>query len=194
MEEQYELISKQTLLELREENKKLKEQLKNEKQLTTTDKNEFQKQFLIDIKEMLEQKHEEEKKELFNELREIKEINKSTLDNVLQKTQNLDIRLEDMIETLQGLVSTMTELIDHNNEEKEDDLFKEEPIQSSEIFENEIAKITIKLEDIETFMKNLRVLLSYLEPSRVTLNKPPIPNMDSQGTEKSSQPPKLNLN
>lgn len=193
MEEQYELISKQTLLELREENKKLKEQLKNEKQLTTTDKNEFQKQFLIDIKEMLEQKHEEEKKELFNELHEIKEINKSTLDNVLQKTQNLDIRLEDMIETLQGLVSTMTELIDHNNEEKEDDLFKEEPIQSSEIFENEIAKVTVKLEDIETFMKNLRVLLSYLEPSRVTLNKPPIPNMDSQETGKNSQPPKLNL-
>ncbi|MEC8221065.1 MAG: hypothetical protein VX028_03240 [Nanoarchaeota archaeon] len=193
MEEQYELISKQTLLELREENKKLKEQLKNEKQLTTTDKNEFQKQFLIDIKEMLEQKHEEEKKELFNELREIKEINKSTLDNVLQKTQNLDIRLEDMIETLQGLVSTMTELIEHNNEEKEDDLFKEEPIQGSEIFENEIAKVTVKLEDIETFMKNLRVLLSYLEPSRVTLNKPPIPNLDSNEKNNNSQPPKLDL-
>ncbi len=193
MEEQYELISKQTLLELREENKKLKEQLKNEKQLTTTDKNEFQKQFLIDIKEMLEQKHEEEKKELFNELREIKEINKSTLDNVLQKTQSLDIRLEDMIETLQGLVSTMTELIEHNNEEKEDDLFKEEPIQGSEIFENEIAKVTVKLEDIETFMKNLRVLLSYLEPSRVTLNKPPIPNLDSNEKNNNSQPPKLDL-
>lgn len=193
MEEQYELISKETLLELREENKKLKEQLKNEKQLTTTDKNEFQKQFLIDIKEMLEQKHEEEKKELFNELREIKEINKSTLDNVLQKTQSLDIRLEDMIETLQGLVSTMTELIEHNNEEKEDDLFKEEPIQGSEIFENEIAKVTVKLEDIETFMKNLRVLLSYLEPSRVTLNKPPIPNLDSNEKNNNSQPPKLDL-
>ncbi len=193
MEEQYELISKQTLLELREENKKLKEQLKNEKQLTTTDKNEFQKQFLIDIKEMLEQKHEEEKKELFNELHEIKEINKSTLDNVLQKTQSLDIRLEDMIETLQGLVSTMTELIEHNSEEKEDDLFKEEPIQGSEIFENEIAKVTVKLEDIETFMKNLRVLLSYLEPSRVTLNKPPIPNLDSNEKNNNSQPPKLDL-
>ena len=132
MEEQYELISKQTLLELREENKKLKEQLKNEKQLTTTDKNEFQKQFLIDIKEMLEQKHEEEKKELFNELREIKEINKSTLDNVLQKTQNLDIRLEDMIETLQGLVSTMSEVIDNTHHISEE----EEQNSNTTVFEN----------------------------------------------------------
>lgn len=189
MEEQYELISKQALLELKEENKKLKEQLKNEKNLSSKEKNEFQEQFLIDIKNMLEKKHDEEKKELFEELSQIKELNKTTLDNVLKKTQNLDLRLEDMIETLQGLVSTMSEVIDNTHH-----ISEEEQNSNTTVFENEIAKVVIKLEDIETFMKNLRILLSYLEPSKVTLNKPQTPTFDISSENKpKEEPPKLNL-
>lgn len=187
MEEQYELISKQTLLELREENKQLKEQFKTQKKTSVKQKNEFQEQFLVDIKEMLEKKHEDEKKELFKELSEIKELNKSTLDNVLQKTQGLDLRLEDMIETLQGLVSTLSEVIDNNSQNQENQ-------SNTEVFENEIAKIAVKLEDVETFMKNLRILLSYLEPNKVTLNKPEMPSLETPNVEDNKQvPPSLNL-
>jgi hypothetical protein len=187
MEEQYELISKQSLLNLKEENKKLKEDLKSQNKTTTLEKNSFQEQFLVDIKQMLEKKHDEEKKELFSQLNEIKELNKSTLDNVLHKTQGLDLRLEDMIDTLKGLVSTISEVIENEPQQQNTS-------QMSSVFENEIAKITIKLEDVETFMKNLRILLSYLEPTKATLNKPQIPSLDNTPIPENKElPPTLNL-
>jgi hypothetical protein len=191
MDEQYELISKQSLSDLKEENKKLKEQLKNQNTTTKQEKNSFQEQFLVDIKEMLAKKHDEEKRELFTQLSEIKELNKTTLNNVLQKTQGLDLRLEDMIDTLKKLVSTMSEVIHETKGEEEDTLFEKEDVNS--IYETEVAKIAIKLEDIETFMKNLRILLSYLEPTKVSLNKPQMPSLELESKDIKQMPPTLNL-
>jgi hypothetical protein len=96
-----------------------------------------------------------------------------------------------MIDTLKKLVSTMSEVIHETKGEEEDKLFEKEDVNS--IYETEVAKIAIKLEDIETFMKNLRVLLSYLEPTKVSLNKPQMPSLELESKDIKQLPPTLNL-
>ncbi len=198
MDEQYELISKESLLKLKKENETLKAQLQNNSKKETKQNSKKQDLFLDEIRNILTQNQKDEKELILKELTQIKEINKTTLSNVLQKTQSLDLRLEDMIETLQGLVSNISELIEKIPSSSFEEL--EEKIRESLSQNNSnlnIEGFNTKLNDIETFMKNLRILLSYLEPKNTVLNKPVTPSLNeiSQNNNQNNldTPPKLNL-
>ncbi len=198
MDEQYELISKESLLKLKKENETLKAQLQNNSKKETKQNSKKQDLFLDEIRNILTQNQKDEKELILKELTQIKEINKTTLSNVLQKTQSLDLRLEDMIETLQGLVSNISELIEKIPSSSFEEL--EEKIKESLSQNNSnlnIEGFNTKLNDIETFMKNLRILLSYLEPKNTVLNKPVTPSLNeiSQNNNQNNldTPPKLNL-
>lgn len=198
MDEQYELISKESLLKLKKENETLKAQLQNNSKKETKQNSKKQDLFLDEIRNILTQNQKDEKELILKELTQIKEINKTTLSNVLQKTQSLDLRLEDMIETLQGLVSNISELIEKIPSSSFEEL--EEKIRESLSQNNSnlnIEGFNSKLNDIETFMKNLRILLSYLEPKNTVLNKPVTPSLNeiSQNNNQNNldTPPKLNL-
>jgi DNA repair exonuclease SbcCD ATPase subunit len=167
MDEQYELISKSELKQLKEENKQLKQQLQN---LQTTSNKTIEpkinlKKINEEIKKTLQEHVEQEKQILIQEIKEIKELNKTTLSNVISKSQTLESKLETMVETLQELTSNLSELISKVPEQQskeEDDTIRDD------------INITLvqKLEEIDTFMKNLRILLSYVKPSDMVMEKP----------------------
>lgn len=175
MDEQYELISKDKLNKLREENKQLKARLENkpvekESSQKKTEKTSSsplinEKKFLLSIKELLENQQTKEQEFLLKEIADIKDINKSTLSNVISKTQTLDSKLETMVESLQGLTSNLSELITkvpHEFHGEDND---------HKITDDINLTLISKLEEIDTFMKNLRVLLSYVKPSDMKMDK-----------------------
>ncbi len=158
MEDNYELISKEELNDLRnklaefEKKKKSSGSLEENKEHTT-------------ILKKIDAERKEDTKLILQKLDEIKELNKNTLSNVLDRTENLDNKLETVVKHLQELVvllsNDITEIQDYKKEMREAGM---EEIDSE--------RILTKLTDIETFMTNLRVLLSYVKPSDLTVEKP----------------------
>lgn len=173
MDEHYELVSKEELLKLRSENKELKEKLENIKIESKTSKSN--KDFISEIVSTLHDESKKERDMISKDLTEIKEINKSTLDNLLEKTEKLDNRLENLVGTLKGLIENMGNLIEEmsgdnsqelNNflhEMKEELNKKNNSTQDQEIFS--------KLEEIEHFMNNLKILLSQIKSSDLKNNQ-----------------------
>lgn len=168
MEDDYELISKQHLKALRDENAKLKLELQNGVKEQQNDNSKL-------ISEILDTIHEESKKErelIILNLNDIKDLNRTTLDNLLSKTQRLDDRFEKIIETMSGLVASLTELISNGPKDEENVNIKEliEKITQLESASN--VDIMVKLDEIDSFLKNLRVLLSYVKPNDFVIDKP----------------------
>lgn len=185
MDDDYELVSKEILNNLREENKNLKKKLEEK----SCEKIEFDSTKLIDkVVLAIDEKSKKETLEIKKNLDEIKEINKNTLDNLIQQTSNLDKRLEDMISTINDLVKSLLEIITKNKEEhiSENELKLDEKEKISiktlsekiDYFESLSkqnlafnSQIQIKLDEINLFMKNLRILLSYVKPNNLKIEK-----------------------
>jgi exonuclease VII large subunit len=167
MEDDFELISKQHLKDLRDENKRLKAELANAPKQVDNSKL---------ISDILEAIHEESKKErelIIHNLNDIKDLNKTTLDNLLINTQNLENKFEKVIETMSSLVSSLSEMLENNFEGEKEEI--RELINKLMNFEpKNNLDIMIKLDEIDSFMKNLRVLLSYVKPSDYVVDKPKI--------------------
>lgn len=184
MEDEYELVPKQYLKDLKEENKRLKEELKNPKKEEPEEENPKVDDKIEFVNHIIEVLHEESKKErelIINNLNDIKELNKSTLDNIIDKTQSLDSRLENMVDTLKNLTGSLTELMNNypnedNSEEKGEVKHIIEKLDSIDISkstemaqERYISQINQKLAEIELFMNNLKILLGQIKPSDMKL-------------------------
>lgn len=182
MEEQYELISKTHLQEYKDEITRLKKELensKNEKKI-----NSGKEENTLKFKEIVTQIQNESKKErelIVSQLEDIKDLNKKTLDNILNQNQNLTSKLENLVSTLKHLTSTLSEVIEElpsNNTIEISSLLDELKLnlknnQTQQIHSKEDYSLELlaKLEDIETFMKNLRILLSYVRPNDLKIEK-----------------------
>ena len=111
---------------------------------------------------------------IIQELSEIKDLNKTTLNNVLHRTDKLDARVSEMIETLSDLTRSLSDLIDdfqlknrefgNSIEIKRllEDLDSRTSKMESELNGKELA---VKIEEIERFMNNLKMLLSQIKPN-----------------------------
>ena len=185
-DEQYELVSKTTLKELRDENARLKKELSEQKNKQPTQQKQQKKE--VDsssiekiLKNQLQEFEKNQKQLLSDEFEEIKELNKSTLNNVLSNSQNLNTKLSGIIETMQTLVENLSTLLEEvsqnssqNNIEEQFSKIKKELLESLNSSNNdnqENEEVLTKLRDIETFMENLKLLLSQVKPSDMSMNK-----------------------
>lgn len=197
MEEQYELITKEHLknykneiARLKKENEELKQKNKNKnKNLPQTQNSQSvePKINLTQITQELKKDYEIQKNEIIKELEEIKLLNKKTLDNILSQNEEITDKFEKLLHTLQNLTSSFRDLIENipqteqNNVELQITLdeIKRKLRQQTPIIENEqIEKIPEssnqeimeKLIELENFMKNLKILLSYVKPNDLKLD------------------------
>lgn len=175
MDDEYELVSKSLMTNLKDENKRLKaelEMLKNSKQDVIEKKEDLNKDLINDIILQISSEAKKEKEEIVNTLNEIKELNKKTLDNTLSRTETIDIKLEGMIDTLKSLVTTLSTIVDELPKDKQEDV-NNLLVQLKDIDpqNQQFATMNQKLDDIELFMTNLRILLSYIKPSDMKIEK-----------------------
>lgn len=178
MEDQYELISKETLQQLREENQRLKNELAQKQQQPQEESQS------IDIegslKELFSQFEENQKKILSDEFEQVKELNKSTLNNVLSTSQNLNDKFSGIIETMQQLVENLSRVLEEVSknsnsgtdfESKFEELKKKLDENKNSSQNESQEEIVARLAEIETFMENLKVLLSQIKPSDMSISK-----------------------
>lgn len=204
MDDDYELISKEELTRLRDENNRLrkgyggnedsndekdyrgaKSNSKSSSSQSKSSSNDVDS-IVSQVVEVMQNESKKEREALMESLNEIKDLNKSTLDNLLEKTRKLDERLEGMVNTTSKLVENLSNLINELIEFKEnkgDNNFEDIKNAILELeykidshgnnSSNSVADdgIVEKLSEIEIFMKNLRTLLSYVKPSDMVLDK-----------------------
>lgn len=189
MKDNYVLVTKEELKKLRDNNKKFQDEIK-------TDKDEIKKvgsisKFSEEIISEIKKENQIERELIKKELAEIKELNKITIDNVLSKSSVVEKNLIGLTDTLKELVS---ELRVSFEKEDEKNLFKElmaentdsikeiistflesqklKDIENSDNkneFLKKILVIASNLKDVEDFMNNLKLLLSYLSPNAINL-------------------------
>lgn len=169
MDEEYELISKSVIKSLREENKKLKQEIeiqKNKKQeIFEKNENKTNKILINDIILQISSEAKKEKEAIVTILNDIKELNKKTLDNTLTRTEAIDTKLENMIETLKSLVLNLSNIIDELSKDRQKNINEDINELKQKPYQIEINNIYKKLEDIELFMNNLKILLSQIKPT-----------------------------
>lgn len=172
MEDLYELVEKDIVKKLRDENLQLKNQVEKQflelKKINSVDNTQL-------ISELVAAFNEQSKKErtiVLQTLNEIKAFNKITLDNVISETQNLENKLENMVKNLQDLIISISELTE---EIVKKDVSVEIKTTLNSFLENlELSKgntnnenIEKRLEDIDKFMNNLKILLIQLKPGDI---------------------------
>ncbi|MDA3856081.1 MAG: hypothetical protein PF569_07520 [Candidatus Woesearchaeota archaeon] len=176
MDDEYELVAKSSIRDLKEENSKLKKENDLLKQKTLVPQKQAQPdtKLLSQIIQVINEESKKERETIINHLDDIKDLNKSTLDNLVTKTQSLDDRLEGMIGSLSGLVESMKDMLDHSSDSNIE-LISIELKNINSKLEKQITQpnssIETKLEDIELFLKNLRILLSYVKPNDIMIDK-----------------------
>lgn len=175
MDEDFVLVSKEQLERLKKEKKELEEELNNRTNIfSESNASEFGKYLKI-MTETLKDESKKEREVIISNLLEIKEINRSTLENVLDRTEKLDKKLENMIVNLIELIETLNTTLEelkgiteNHNQSPINSELNPEMLENTQINERVIEK----LEEIETFMTNLRVLLSYVKPNDFKIDKP----------------------
>ena len=173
MDDEYELISKVKVKEKDKEIKNLKKETKKAKEKAgpTLKKND---KVVSDIILAVQNEGKEERAMILKTLNELKDLNKSTLDNVLNKTTELDNKLIGVTEAMGELTTSITKLIEHLQNNKPDESYnaKIEEIKSSienlpsvQLSSQELdAELIInKLDEVETFMKDLKTLLGQVK-------------------------------
>lgn len=179
MEDEYELVSKSFLLDLKEENQKLKQEnldLKNNSLKNEEPKLKEKNTQFSEIIFAIQQEAKKEKEEILNQLTQIKSINEKTLNNTLTKAESHDLRFEEMISTMKDLITSLNDILTEVGKSDSNE-FKDILIEIKKNLDNEnnelksVELINKQLKDIELFMVNLRTLLSYVKPNDLSLNK-----------------------
>lgn len=172
MEDLYELVEKDIVKKLRDENLKLKEQVEKQylelKKVNSSDNTKL-------ISELVAAFNEQSKKErasVIQTLNEIKELNRNTLNNVISETENLESKLDTMVKTLQELIVSISELTEEIV--KKDSASEVKNSLNSFLVEFQSSKSNVnaeniekKLDELEKFMNNLKILLIQLKPSDI---------------------------
>jgi len=181
MDDEYELVSKEYVENLKKENLELKNKLKDLQSSVVIDKNinSNSKKTEDRFSEVIFAIQEEAKKErelVLKELENIKELNEKSLTTTLSKSDDLEIRLEKMVDGMKEMVDSLSTIVDEikTQDSSKYELLAEKistQINNDLKVDGEVASIAKKLEDIDLFMKNLRVLLSYVKPAKMVMDK-----------------------
>lgn len=191
MEDDYELISKEYIqklkdenLELKEKNSKLEIELKKYKGNSNdnqdinnnkidSDLTENSNLNNSDIKEIDQNK----KQDIFKELNIIRELNEKILSAQLSKSTDLDYKLDQIITSMKSTLESLGVVINEISDVSDlklniiIDKISKETIKPLKIEDN-MKSFEQKLKDVDLFMQNLRVLLSYVKPTDITIDKP----------------------
>lgn len=181
MDDEYELVSKEYVENLKKENLELKNKLKDLQSSVVIDKNinSNSKKTEDRFSEVIFAIQEEAKRErelVLKELENIKELNEKSLTTTLSKSDDLEIRLEKMVDGMKEMVDSLSTIVDEikTQDSSKYELLAEKistQINNDLKVDGEVASIAKKLEDIDLFMKNLRVLLSYVKPAKMVMDK-----------------------
>jgi hypothetical protein len=178
MDDEFELVSKAELTKLREQSSKPQLSETNKKQKTTTNnksqenqKQEISKDILEQFRTIIKEENKVEKEQLIQDLTHLKDLNKTTLSSVLERTDKLDTRIETLVNAISELVGTVKELVEDNNEPQNNSAHKEiiDQIKNLKINDNSHDEIKQKLEQIDEFMNNLKILLSQIKPTQMSM-------------------------
>lgn len=187
MEEDFELISKSELQALKEENNKLKKGFDSVEGISGANPN-----LINEISQLLTEEAKKERMFILKNLEEIKELNKQTLNNVLTRTEAMEFKMEDLVESLSKLVETVSEVITHvpkGEGSNKNDKTHDELRNSIDVLDSNIGSVAYKLSDLEEFMKNLKILLGQIKPSDMTFSKPQINNSNQTPANPTGGPP-----
>ena len=174
MDDEYTLVSKEKLENLREENKELKEKNSDNISKEALRNRREDSDFINKIILTISNESKKERDLIIQELSDIKELNKTTLNNVLHRTDKLDTRISEMIETLSDLAKSLSDLIDDLQVKNREFGNSIEMKHLLEELNGRISKmesgldskeLVVKIEEIEVFMSNLKILLSQIKPN-----------------------------
>lgn len=171
MDDDYELVSKEVLARLKKENSDLKAGLG----ITETGGNLKKKAMMNnELVTLIKDEAQKDREMIISNLNAIKDLNKSTLDNLLQVSQKQEAKISDIVETMTALAGTISELVAEfsSSQDSSEPSLKEGLIQTSNASSDDMQKVLTRLEDIEKFMGNLKVLLAGLKPNDISKSDP----------------------
>jgi ABC-type transporter Mla subunit MlaD len=173
MEDEFELVSKAELIKLRENNSKpqLTETInKTNNKTKQVQTQEISKDILEQFRTIIKEENKIEKEQIISDLSNIKDLNKTTLSNVLERTDKLDTRIETLVQAISELVKTVHELVEDNSDNsKTDNTQIINEIKNLKLNDNSQEEIKQKLEQIDEFMNNLKILLSQIKPTQMSM-------------------------
>lgn len=167
MEDEFQLISKAELNTLKEKAanvEKLKAEQKDNEPVKKDDT------LIQDIVKAIQDEGKKERELIIKELTMIKDLNKTTLTNVLDRTDKLDTRIGSLVDTITDLVGSVKDLVEDKTKAGSGIDMNElvEKLKETQMPESSnTGEILNKLEEIETFMNNLKILLGQIKPSDV---------------------------
>lgn len=184
MEDDFELISKSELNALKEENEKLKTGSSSVEGL-----NKLNPKLVEDLSALFVQEAKKERLFILKNLEEIKELNKQTLNNVLSRTETMEYKIEDLVETLSKLVETFSDAIKGkpSNPNENTNSAIGEIKDSVSYLDTNVRGITNKILEIEDFMHKLKTLLGQIKPNNMTLSS----QQNSPPTSPAQTPPSV---
>lgn len=160
MDDDFVLVPKDKVSKLEAENKALKEKIDSKVDKTDNTK------FLPEIIKEIQDESKKERELILQHLNEIKELNKSTLNNILHKNENLDEKLESVVSVLSELVGTLSEFSDEmKGKSNRDVIAKLDSMKTPDM-----SNVEMKLDEIEDFMNKLKTLLSQIKPNDMRIN------------------------
>lgn len=170
MDDDFELVPKDTISKLKTENDELKKRLETRQEGSKQDAIKVSD----DLIKQIQIQSEKERAELMNHLVEIKELSKNTLNNVVGKAKETDERLSNMMSIMNELIRALSDIIDEVQDVKSNGPTKVSQNNGSLFETDNSVKFQIiqnKLEEIEEFMSNLKILLGQIRPSDMKLEK-----------------------
>lgn len=173
MDDEFELVSKAELTKLRENISKPQPAKTTKTQEDMSTKQEISVDVLEQFRTIIQQENKVEKEKLIQDLTHLKDLNKTTLSSVLERTDKLDTRIETLVGAISELVGTVKELIEDNTDgkdKKDDNKEIITEIKNLKLNDNSHDEIKQKLEEIDEFMKNLKLLLSQIKPTQMSMN------------------------
>lgn len=155
MDDDYELVPKGFNSTLKKENEELKKKLSQLQSAKPKSQEPKQDSKII---EEIKQEGKLEQEIIIKHLESLNKISESTLNNVLDRTQKLDIKTSEMGKSISLLASTITELIEVTSEKEDSKETKNENNNTQDLEE-----LKIKIDNIEKFMKKLETMLSQVK-------------------------------
>jgi hypothetical protein len=169
MDDEFELVSKAELTKLRENISKPQSAKTTNTEKNISTKQEISVDILEQFRTIIQQENKIEKETLIQDLTHLKDLNKTTLSSVLERTDKLDTRIETLVGAISELVGTVKELVEDNTDGKDNKEIITE-IKNLKLNDNSHDEIKEKLKEIDEFMKNLKLLLSQIKPTNMSMS------------------------
>lgn len=180
MDDDYQLIPKSVYENLKHENKLLQKQIDKYKSEFQIQENNTTQMVLDEIRGLFEKDVRSQRDAIMNGIAQIKELNQRTLDNVLsretlieRKFEGYDKKFDNVVSSFRELVVSVTEMtheISTNFNHLKNALQEFEKLDRSEMAwdAQKLEYLEEKMNEVDLFMKNLRVLLSQIKPADMT--------------------------